>query len=294
MRAIRGEATSDSVSVIDLRSETPTLELLETPAGRGRPLEVLPDPTPEVDGLDGDLDLRSDVRGDTAVRVGAPFEVESRAEELAPVLTRFRSGYRVKPGRLRRIVDVMAAALVAPLALPLVAAGAVALKLEDSTAPVFYRQHRTGFNGRRFKIIKLRSMVPNADALKAELAEQNLRNGPDFKVVDDPRITAVGRQLRRTSIDELPQLWNVLTGDMTLVGPRPTSLDVDAYEPWQMERFDVMPGLTGLWQVSARESESWDDRIALDIAYARRVRPSLDLWILLKTVEVVVRGTGST
>ena len=275
---------SKTTAVIDVRSGAPVIDL--TGAGNGSNQNGSHQPSGNGSTIV--------VERDRSSTPPAPDGVEARAEALAPILARFESGRHPKPGDLRRVLDLVAVAMLAPVAAVLVAVAAVALKLENPSAPVFYRQARTGFKGRRFRIVKLRSMVPDADARKAELAAQNLRNGPDFKVVDDPRITAVGRQLRRTSIDELPQLWNVLRGDMTLVGPRPTSLDVDAYEPWQMERFDVMPGLTGLWQVAARDSESWDDRIALDIAYVRRVRPALDLWILVKTVQIVVLGVGST
>ncbi len=221
-----------------------------------------------------------------------------RAEALAPILTDYtdRSADKDRPDyhNLSRVWDLLFVLALGLMAVPLVMLAAIALKIEDRSAPVFYRQFRTGHLGRRFRIVKMRSMVPNADELKAELAEKNLRDGPDFKAVDDPRITRVGRFLRRTSIDELPQLWNVLTGEMTLVGPRPTSLNIDAYTSWQLERFDVKPGLTGLWQATARDSESWEDRLALDITYVRRACPSLDVWIVAKTIQVVLRGTGST
>jgi lipopolysaccharide/colanic/teichoic acid biosynthesis glycosyltransferase len=195
---------------------------------------------------------------------------------------------------LRRAFDLTVVAVLAIPAALVVAVCAVALRIESPRAPTFYRQWRTGHRTERFLIIKLRTMVPDADARKAELRRHNLRTGPDFKVLDDPRVTRVGRVLRRLSLDELPQLVNVARGEMTLIGPRPTSLDVDSYEPWQLERFDLPPGLTGLWQAEARASESWDDRIALDIAYVRRRSLRLDWRILRSTVRTVVQGEGST
>lgn len=196
--------------------------------------------------------------------------------------------------RVRRMADLVVVTLLAAPAAVVVALCAVALRIESPRAPVFYRQWRTGHRMTRFRIIKLRTMVPDADARKAELRRQNMRSGPDFKIVGDPRITGVGRVLRRLSLDEVPQLVNVARGEMTLIGPRPTSLDVDAYEEWQLERFDLPPGLTGLWQAEARASESWDERIALDIGYVRRRSVRLDLRILKSTVRTVLRGEGST
>lgn len=291
---------SDSVHQPDPELETPLfIELMANLRG---------DPAPTGAAVDT-IDLRHDgtVGVDTAPAVvTGPLgvidpvdydEVVQRAEELAPILVDYRAvaeAGRPEYRRLRRLWDLAFVLALGVVAVPLVALAALALKLEDRSAPVFYRQYRTGHLGRRFQIVKLRSMVANADDLKAQLADQNLRNGPDFKVVDDPRITRVGRFLRRTSIDELPQLWNVLRGEMTLVGPRPTSLGIDAYKSWQLERFDVLPGLTGLWQATARDSESWEDRLALDITYVRRACPALDWWIVGKTVRVVLSGTGST
>src|SRR5262249_42485043 len=156
----------------------------------------------------------------------------------------------------------------------------VAIKLTSPHGPVLFVQRRTGYRGRQFKLYKLRTMVPNAEAMKSRLAHLNDRQWPDFKIKRDPRVTRVGRLLRTTSIDELPQLFNVLRGDMSLVGPRPTSLPSSEYERWQAERFGVRPGLTGLWQVAARDSSSFDQRLRLDIAYATRQSLRLDLEIL--------------
>lgn len=288
-------STAETAAVIDVRSDSAVVDLTGgndslysgASSNRGSNDHDLEAVATVDDNQFGTITAELDLSA-------APDDIEARAEALAPILARLPSGEHPEPGLLRRMLDLLVVAALVPVAIPLIVAAAILLKIEAPSAPVFYRQARTGYRGRRFRIVKLRSMVRDADELKAELAAQNLRSGPDFKVADDPRITSVGRQLRRTSIDELPQLWNVLRGDMTIVGPRPTSLDLDAYVPWQLERFEVMPGLTGLWQVAARDSESWDDRIALDIGYVRRVCPRLDLWILVRTVQVVIKGVGST
>jgi lipopolysaccharide/colanic/teichoic acid biosynthesis glycosyltransferase len=136
-------------------------------------------------------------------------------------------------------------------------------------------------------------MVPNADVLKKELAHLNELQWPDFKITNDPRITRMGRFLRKTSLDELPQLLNVLRGDMSLVGPRPTSFSPETYELWQTERLDVMPGITGLWQIMGRGSMEFDDRVRLDVAYIERRCVWLDIQILLRTVAVVWKQRGA-
>jgi len=199
------------------------------------------------------------------------------------------SGYHV----VKRTVDVAVVLLVAIVVLPIAALCALAVKLDDPSGPVLFRQQRTGRSGRRITVHKFRSMVVDAEARKAELVALNLRNGPDFKIERDPRITRVGRWLRKSSLDEIPQLWDVLVGRMTLVGPRPTSMGPEVYEPWQMERFDVRPGLTGLWQVGGRTSSSFNERIRLDISYCTRRSLRLDLVILARTIPTVLLGKGS-
>ncbi len=218
------------------------------------------------------------------------------ALELSPEIRRFpiavrgrrRTGYRV----VKRALDLLAVLVLAPLALCIVGAAAAVNKLQDRSAPVFHAQERTGAGGRRFRLFKIRTMVANAEEMKAELMHLNTRTYPDFKVDDDPRITGIGRVLRATSLDELPQLWNVLRGDMTLVGPRPTTLRPEAYAGWQTERFEVRPGLTGLWQLDGRDSPSFVERARLDIAYVRRRSLRLDLSILLRTIPAVLGGRG--
>jgi lipopolysaccharide/colanic/teichoic acid biosynthesis glycosyltransferase len=163
----------------------------------------------------------------------------------------------------------------------------------DSPGPVIFVQDRTGYGGRRFRMFKFRTMVPNAAQLKQQLAHLNELTWPDFKISNDPRITRVGRVLRRTSLDELPQIFNVLKGDMSLVGPRPTSFDASTYALWHTERLEVMPGLTGLWQVSGRSTLDFADRLRLDIEYIERQSVWLDMSILLRTVTAVFAGTGA-
>jgi exopolysaccharide biosynthesis polyprenyl glycosylphosphotransferase len=163
----------------------------------------------------------------------------------------------------------------------------------DSTGPVFYRAARTGRKGRRFICYKFRTMVPEAEALKDELRGKNEREGAFFKIGNDPRVTQIGRFLRRYSLDELPQLWNVLLGDMSLVGPRPHPIDdVSQYELQHLRRLDFVPGITGLWQVTARRDPSFERNVALDVEYIKNWTLWLDVRILCKTVSAVFEGSG--
>jgi exopolysaccharide biosynthesis polyprenyl glycosylphosphotransferase len=163
----------------------------------------------------------------------------------------------------------------------------------DSTGPAFYRAPRTGRKGRRFVCYKFRTMVPHAEALKDDLRGRNEREGAFFKIGTDPRITQLGRFLRRYSLDELPQLWNVLLGDMSLVGPRPHPVDdVSQYELQHLRRLDFVPGMTGLWQVMARRDPSFERNVALDVEYIKNWNLWLDLRILCKTVSAVLEGSG--
>lgn len=177
---------------------------------------------------------------------------------------------------------------------PLMILIALAIKLE-SRGPVFFVQYRTGYLGRRFKMYKFRTMVENADQLKSQLNHLNHheKQSPDFKIKDDPRITSIGKILRKLSLDELPQFLNVVIGDMRLVGPRPTSFSADTYEPGQLSRLAVYPGLTGLWQISGRSNISFDDRVALDCKYILEQSPMLDLKILLQTPVAIIQGDGA-
>ena len=192
---------------------------------------------------------------------------------------------------LKRAIDVGLCLLFAPVILPVMALCALAVRL-DSRGPVLFRQQRTGRHGRRFPMYKFRTMLRNAEELKAQLAHLNVLPPPDFKIPNDPRITSVGRFLRKTSLDELPQILNVVRGDMSLVGPRPTSFASSTYSLWHTERLEVPPGITGLWQVHGRNSTTFDERLRLDIDYIRNMSLGLDFKILMRTVVAVVRRSG--
>jgi exopolysaccharide biosynthesis polyprenyl glycosylphosphotransferase len=193
---------------------------------------------------------------------------------------------------LKRILDVAGAGALLIIVAPVLALLAVLVRV-DSPGPVLYSALRAGRKGRPFLCHKFRTMVRSADALKAGLSERNQRKGPFFKITGDPRITRVGRVLRRYSLDELPQLWNVLKGEMSLVGPRPHPLDdFSAYSIEHLPRLDVIPGITGLWQVTARRNPSFQAGMDLDIEYIYRWSLGMDFWILLKTAAVVLRGSG--
>jgi len=200
----------------------------------------------------------------------------------------FRSGYRLS----KRILDLVLCAFFLPVLLPVIGICALLIWLDDP-GPIFFRQYRTGKGGKRFKMFKLRTMATNAEELKQKYAHLNELTWPDFKITNDPRVTRVGRILRKTSLDELPQIFNVIKGDMSLVGPRPTSFDVSTYKLWHTERLEVLPGLTGLWQVSGRSDLDFDERLRLDIAYIERQSLWLDIQILIRTVTVVFTQDGA-
>lgn len=193
--------------------------------------------------------------------------------------------------RIKRLLDVVIVLGLLPFAALAIAPCALLIRLE-SRGPILFTQQRTGRGGRSFSMYKLRSMVPDAPALRQDLLYLNRQSGPDFKIKDDPRVTRVGRFLRKTSLDEVPQLWNVLRGEMSLVGPRPTSFAAETYELWHTERLEVPPGMTGLWQVSGRGDIDFDDRVRLDIAYIAQRSLLLDLRILLRTIGAL-RGRGA-
>jgi lipopolysaccharide/colanic/teichoic acid biosynthesis glycosyltransferase len=195
--------------------------------------------------------------------------------------------------RIKRLMDLAISASVLILGFPLLVLCGVAIKL-DSPGPIWFTQWRTGKGGRRFRMYKLRTMVNNAEEMKAQYMHLNELSYPDFKITNDPRITLVGRFLRKTSLDELPQLFNVLKGEMSLVGPRPTSFSATSYSLWHTARLAVKPGLTGLWQVSGRSELDFDDRLRLDVAYMRNRCLSLDVAVLFRTFGSVLNGRGAS
>lgn len=194
--------------------------------------------------------------------------------------------------RAKRLFDLLAVSLSAPVWLPALLLIALAIKVTSPGASVLYTRPRLGEGGRRFPMFKFRTMRPGAEALASELRQRSQVSWPQIKIPDDPRVTRLGRILRRTSLDELPQLLNVVRGEMSLVGPRPTAFSESAYALWQRARLEARPGLTGLWQVDGRGWCDFDHRSRLDIDYIRRQSFLLDLKILLRTIGVVVRRKG--
>ena len=193
----------------------------------------------------------------------------------------------------KRAMDITLILLAMPLLLPVFLLISFLIKLESPNGPIIFAQERTGKHGKRFKMYKFRSMVPNAEELKLELAHLNELKWPDFKITNDPRVTRMGNILRKTSLDELPQLLNVLKGDMSLVGPRPTSFSADTYDLWQTARLDVVPGVTGLWQIIGRGETEFYERLRLDIAYIKHRSLWLDVQILFRTVWAVFSQRGA-
>jgi exopolysaccharide biosynthesis polyprenyl glycosylphosphotransferase len=194
---------------------------------------------------------------------------------------------------MKRVIDVVLSILAIIVFSPVLLAIAIAVRL-DSSGPIFYKAERIGRKGRMFRCFKFRTMVPNAEKLKQDLAHLNERNDVLFKISNDPRITKFGARLRKYSLDELPQFFNVLKGDMSLVGPRPPlASEVAKYDIAHLRRLDVLPGMTGLWQVEARQDPSFDSYISLDTAYVENWNLMLDFRILARTISVVIQGTGS-
>lgn len=193
----------------------------------------------------------------------------------------------------KRVLDLLLGFVGCVVLSPLFLLTALAIKL-DTPGPVLYRSTRVGRGGRLFTFFKFRSMVQGAEHSRHSLSHLNEVSGPVFKMADDPRITKVGRILRRTSVDELPQLFNVLRGEMTLVGPRPPiPEEVNQYEPWQLRRLAVRPGITCLWQISGRSSLGFDEWMRLDMEYIERRGLLLDLKILVRTLPAVLSGEGA-
>jgi lipopolysaccharide/colanic/teichoic acid biosynthesis glycosyltransferase len=236
-----------------------------------------------------------DRRGDSRSGLGRRSQPRYLQDEIvlssdAPIVA--ETPIPVLYAAIKRMMDVMGA-LAGILALaPLFMIVAFFVKLDGG--PIFFSQERVGLGGRKFKMWKFRSMVVNAEALKAKLEAQNESGGPTFKMKNDPRITPIGRFIRKYSIDELPQLWNVLAGDMAVVGPRPAlPKEVASYKLWQARRLSVKPGLTCIWQTSGRSTIKFDDWMRMDMRYIKSQGVALDVKLITKTVSVVVRGDGA-
>jgi exopolysaccharide biosynthesis polyprenyl glycosylphosphotransferase len=239
-------------------------------------------------------------------RQGVPFALPAShfRFERAQALTHkaLRDGYvhylpfHVKPSQMafKRLFDIASSAVALWLLLPVIGLIALAIKL-TSHGPVLFRQARVGLHGKHFHMLKFRSMVVDAEKLRVALEKQNEQSGPVFKMKNDPRITSVGRFIRKYSLDELPQLINVLRGDMSVVGPRPPiPSEVAKYEPWQRRRLSMRPGLTCIWQVSGRNQISFDQWMYLDMQYIDHWSFGLDLNLIFRTFPVVLTGRGAS
>ena len=192
----------------------------------------------------------------------------------------------------KRALDLGLSLLALPIVLPVGLLCVLAIRLE-SPGPVLFAQQRTGQHGVRFPMFKFRTMVQNAEELKASLQHLNILPPPDFKIPNDPRITRIGGFLRKTSLDELPQILNVIRGEMSIVGPRPTSFAASTYDLWHSERLEVVPGITGLWQIKGRGTMTFDERLRLDIEYIERRSTMLDLRLIAETALAVFKGSGA-
>jgi len=220
---------------------------------------------------------------------GAP--VSAAETDLPPVPLQPVRGPYERWGK--RALDLIGSTVGLVFLAPLLGLIALAIRL-DTRGPIVYRSRRIGAGGRSFDFYKFRSMVDGAEALREQILHLNEVDGPVFKISRDPRVTRVGQWLRRTSLDELPQLWNVLCGQMSLVGPRPPiPEEVRQYEPWQLRRLSVRPGITCLWQIRGRSSVSFEEWMRLDMEYIDRLSLGLDLRILLLTLPAVLSGRGA-
>ena len=191
----------------------------------------------------------------------------------------------------KRAIDLGVCLVLLPILVPIWLLCALAIRLE-TPGPILFAQQRTGQHGVRFPMFKFRTMVQNAEELKASLQHLNILPAPDFKIPNDPRVTRVGKFLRKTSLDELPQVLNVIRGEMSIVGPRPTSFAASTYDLWHSERLEVVPGITGLWQVKGRGTMTFDERLRLDIEYMERRSTLYDLKLMAETALAVFKGSG--
>ena len=231
--------------------------------------------------------------------MGVKEEVTTRAGRVldagvstaAPVPIEIRQSSMYDLGK--RIFDLAAGSLILLLLLPIIPLIAIMIKL-DSPGPVFFKQERVGKNGRVFKFFKFRSMYREAERRRGEVESLNEQEGPVFKARLDPRVTVVGGFLRRSSLDEIPQIFNVLRGEMSIVGPRPhLPAEVKKYQPWHRKRLEVTPGITCLWQISGRSHVNFNEWMRLDVEYLRLRSFKTDLAIFLKTVPAVIARKGA-
>ncbi|MCI0453051.1 MAG: sugar transferase [Candidatus Latescibacteria bacterium] len=236
--------------------------------------------------MNGDTPLR--LRPGTPSRLPSPPSAPAALDAVAIDVTEpFAYAFT------KRAFDLVAGSAILLLLLPVIPMVAIMIRL-DSQGPVFYRQERVGKNGRPFKFYKFRSMRADSDRLRAELETSNELTGPVFKMKNDPRVTSVGQFLRRSSLDEIPQIFNVLRGDMSIVGPRPALPgEVAKYEVWHRRRLEVKPGITCLWQVAGRNHVGFDEWMRLDIEYMSRRSVRTDLGIFLKTIPAVIARRGA-
>jgi len=254
-------------------------------------------PPERLDQLADALEVCESFGVDTRVllEVYEPARARAFVEELFGLPVYGVSPRLTRQGALavKRALDVVSALMGLTLLSPVLVAIGAAVKL-TSRGPALFRQERVGFRGRRFRMYKFRTMVADAEAMRERVAHLNTLDGPVFKAIDDPRVTRLGRLLRWTSADELPQLWNVLRGEMSLVGPRPLPVhEAGQLKGAQRRRLAMRPGLTGLWQVSGRSMVAFEEWMELDLAYVDRWSLALDLGILLRTVPAVLRGEGA-
>ena len=228
--------------------------------------------------------------GAEASGIGSPAE-DPATQAASQALREGRLGYRI----VKRTFDVAFSAAVIVCLSWLFALVAIAIKIDDPAGPVFFKQKRVGRDGREFQMYKFRSMCVDAEAKLAALREQNEKTGPVFKMKDDPRVTSVGRFIRKTSIDELPQFFNVLRGHMSVVGPRPAlPMEVDAYTPRQKQRLLVKPGMTCYWQTRRnRDAISFAEWVELDLLYIKKSSVWTDFKLVIQTIGVVLTAQGS-
>ena len=218
-------------------------------------------------------------------------------KNIPPFIDRINQSNIIFTGKayefFKRIMDLTLVLLLSPFFILVLIICAAAVKIDSPDGPILFSQLRTGKGGKMFRMYKFRTMVPNAEELKEKYAHLNELEWPDFKIKNDPRITKVGKLLRKTSLDELPQIFNILIGNMSLVGPRPTDFGAEKYSIWHTERFDVLPGVTGLWQIIGRGEVEFDDKLRLDIIYVNKRCIKLDIYLLFQTIPVVLFSRGA-